>query len=174
MPLDEAEKEARKDYKVDMQQYYIQKDSPSVVYLASGTLYMDKCKIRIRRLGYARAAKIPAIICFQNSFLKLVGCEITGTYIMSTAGIVSYMANIGVSSCKIKDNFDGGILLSSSEKNKIKISSSEIRDNKLCGIYCEGTRASPLINRCRIDGNEGAGIICNYGTCTRVINSSDK
>ena len=169
MPLEEEEEIARKDFRINMQAYYLSKESPSVIYLGSGMVYMDKCEIRIRPMSFPRSFKIPAFVCFSDTTLKLVSCQIQGSLHLSTAGIVSFGSDVQISACTIYNHNDGGILIRNSETNASKISDCLIKENKFSGVYLEGPMMNTLIQKCKFESNEGAGIICSCGTYPRVL-----
>lgn len=170
------------------------------VLVQSGCLQLRNCKINMNfivKLKPEHSPFVPAVLALNNSTVMLTLCDLRGSSLWQTVGIVAKCASVAVRDCSLT-HFSGGAISSLvSEENTVKIIHCRIMFNRNFGVQLIGRssiadeyiserliykdpanlvrseiREREIIKGCNIEKNEGPGLqICIPSTVLVIQNT---
>lgn len=163
-------------------------DTNCVLLIKNGQVQLRNSKINMNMLVKTKQKFVPAIIGLNNSTLLISFCELRGSNLIDTVGLLMKNANLVMKVCTLTYFKKGAIALLMGENNSFKILDSRIYFNKVFGIQVIGKTGKILeesefasynpnilpreedekeiIKNCEIEKNDGPGIqICPPNTC---------
>jgi len=141
----------------------------SIIKVESGQFVMEDCKLYLKAQETRIIYPIPFMILSWACNTKISNCEILGTRLQPTIGILVLDSDLQVKDTVISEHPYGGIHLKSKADNIIQIKNCQIKMNGNCGIICIGREAEPEIRTCIISQNKGAGIRVSIHNKAKII-----
>lgn len=183
--------------------YALPNDSEGIncgILVENGCAQLRNCKINMNfivKLKKGLTPFVPAVLARNNSTVLMSFCDLRGSSIWDTVGIVSQKASIAIRDCNVTHFSLGGVAALISEENTVKIIHSRIMFNKGFGVQLMGRssvaneyidervsykdssnlvrseiREREIIKGCTIEKNDGPGIqICIPNTALVTQNT---
>lgn len=97
-----------------LQEFDINKDMNTVIFVKKGGLILRNCLISLRSLPKNLTSKIPCFVSLPNTRVNIVNCEFMGNDNNMTTGCLLIKSDTVMSSCRFT-NFKAGSIFSVAE-----------------------------------------------------------
>src|SRR3990167_3932531 len=108
------------------------------IMLKRGTLQLRNAKINLNLIVKTKQALLPGIIVLNNSTLSMSFCELRGSNIYPTVGVLTSKSNLIMKECTFTHFSKGGLCMMMEPHNTSKVQNCTFRFNKTFGIQLIG------------------------------------